>query len=67
MTHPISPHRLALPGQSRRKKEEVVELEKRKETTMYSTVGCLYPPSEIFLTQKEEKMTDFCVNINAKQ
>lgn len=68
VTHPISLHRLALPGQSRNKKQDVVEEEIRAETATYSGwVGSLYPPLEMFLTQKEEKITDFCFNINAKQ
>lgn len=54
MRHPISLHRLTLPGQSRKKKQEVVEEEKRKETATYSIVGCLYPPLEMFLMQKEK-------------
>lgn len=69
MTRPIFLHSLALPEQSmKRNSEEEEEEEKQdaKEAAAKPTLGCLYSPLEMFLTQDQQKMTDLHSNWKRK-
>lgn len=71
MTRPIFLHSLALPEQSMKRKaeeeeEEEEEKQDAKEAAAKPTLGCLYSPLEMFLTQDQQKMTDLHSNWKQK-